>query len=375
MSELMNNQTYKPGEHPDLPPPLLEKGLIAWLRKNLFSSISNTILTLIGVAIIVWTVPPFLNWAVFTASWGGNDPALCKVEGVGACWTFINARLDQFIYGFYPSEERWRINTLFVLFAVGIIYLVWPNLPKKAWAGVFMLVIFPAIAFVLFRGGMFGLVDVTTDKWGGFSLTLVISFVGIVASLPIGILLALGRRSDMPIIRSICIVFIEFWRGVPLITVLFMSSVMFPMFLPEGMSFDKLLRALIAIALFASAYMAEVVRGGLQAVPKGQVEAAQSLGLTYWKAMGFIVLPQALKIVIPGIVNTFIGLFKDTTLVLIIGLYDFLGIIQTASQDPKWLGYNTEGYVFATLVYFCCCYAMSRYSKYLEDKLHTGHKR
>lgn len=368
-------QHYAPGEHPSLPPPSGETGIVSWMRKNLFSSLSNSLFTLLAVALLIYTIPPLFNWAILSASWGGSDPALCKRDGVGACWTFINARLPQFIYGFYPDAERWRINGIFALFFILIAYLVIPNLPKKGWVGGFTLIGLPVIAFVLLNGGFFGLASVPTSQWGGFLLTLVISFIGIVLSLPLGVLLALGRRSEMPIIRSLCVVFIELWRGVPLITVLFMSSVMFPLFLPEGVNFDKLLRALIGIALFASAYMAEVIRGGLQAIPKGQTEAAQSLGLNYWKTMILIILPQALKIVIPGIVNTFIGLFKDTTLVLIIGLFDFLGIIQAASQDPKWLGYHTEGYVFAAVVYWCCCFSMSRYSIYLENKLHTGHKR
>lgn len=369
------DKTYAPGEHPDLPAPLGERGVIHWLKKNLFSSVSNAILTLLTLALIIYTIPPLLDWAIFRASWGGDDPALCQVEGTGACWTFINARLEQFIYGFYPDAEKWRVNILFALFFGLIAYLIIPSLPKKGWVGTFTVIGLPIVSFVLLAGGMFGLVPVPTSNWGGLMLTLVISFVGIVASLPLGILLALGRRSKMPIIKSICIVFIELWRGVPLITVLFMSSVMFPLFLPEGMNFDKLLRALLGIALFSSAYMAEVIRGGLQAIPKGQTEASQSLGLSYPKMMIFIILPQALKVVIPGIVNTFIGLFKDTTLVLIIGLFDFLGIIQSASQDPKWLGYHTEGYVFAAVVYFVFCFGMSRYSMHLENKLHTGHKR
>ncbi len=375
MTDSVNTQVYPPGEHPDLPPPIGERGIIRWLKSNLFSSLSNSIFTLLALALLFYTLPPLIDWAIIRASWGGNDPALCKVEGTGACWTFINARLQQFIYGFYPQAEKWRVNTVFLLSFILLAYLIIPNLPKKGVVGILTLVIIPIVAFVLIGGGYFGLVVVPTSLWGGLMLTLVISFVGIVASLPLGIVLALGRRSNMPIIKSACIVFIELWRGVPLITVLFMSSVMFPLFLPEGWNFDKLLRALIGIALFSSAYMAEVVRGGLQAIPKGQVEAAQSLGLSFWKTTALIVLPQALKIVIPGIVNTFIGLFKDTTLVLIIGLFDFLGIIQAASQDAKWLGHHTEGYVFAAAVYFIFCFSMSRYSMYLENKLHTGHKR
>lgn len=375
MNPSVYTQTYAPGEHPDLPPPSSEHGLIHWLRRHLFSSFSNTFFTVLALAFLAWTLPPLLDWAIFSAAWGGDDPKRCEPKTVGACWTFVNARLGQFIYGFYPEAEKWRANLVFALFFGLIAYLIIPNLPKKGWVGLFTVVGLPIVALILLAGGVFGLPAVPTSSWGGLMLTLVISFIGIVASLPLGILLALGRRSNMPIVKSVCIVFIELWRGVPLITVLFMSSVMFPLFLPEGVNFDKLLRALIGIALFASAYMAEVVRGGLQAIPKGQTEAAQSLALSYPQTMIFIVLPQALKIVIPGIVNTFIGLFKDTTLVLIIGLFDFLGIIQSASQDPKWLGYHTEGYVFAAVVYFIFCFGMSRYSMYLENKLHTGHKR
>ncbi|PID66626.1 MAG: amino acid ABC transporter permease [Gammaproteobacteria bacterium] len=375
MTDSLYTKTYAPGEHPDLPAPLGERGVIYWLRSNLFSSIGNSILTLLGLALLFYTIPPLLDWAIIRASWGGSDPALCKVEGTGACWTFINARLGQFFYGFFPIEERWRITYPTIAMFALIAYIVLPYAPKKGIASLIILFVFPPIAFILLKGGLFGLSVVPTSQWGGMTLTFVISFVAITLSFPLGIVLALGRRSGMPIVKSFCVVFIELVRGVPMITVLFMSSVMFPLFLPEGWNFDKLLRALIGITLFASAYMAEVVRGGLQAIPKGQVEAAQSLGMNYWKTMGFIVLPQALKIVIPGIVNTFIGLFKDTTLVLIIGLFDFLGIIQAASQDPKWLGYHTEGYVFAAVVYFIFCFSMSRYSMYLEHKLHTGHKR
>ncbi len=375
MTDSVYTKTYAVGEHPDLPAPLGERGIIYWLRNNLFSSVGNTILTLLGLALLVYTLPPLIDWAIIRASWGGNAPALCKVEGTGACWTFINARLGQFYYGFYPIDERWRITYPTIAMFVLLGYIIMPYAPKKSIAAFLILIIFPPIAFILLKGGMFGLSEVPTSQWGGMTLTFVIAFVAITLSFPIGIILALGRRSNMPIVKSFCVVFIELVRGVPMITVLFMSSVMFPLFLPEGWNFDKLLRALIGITLFASAYMAEVVRGGLQAIPKGQTEAAQSLGMSYWKITGLIVLPQALKIVIPGIVNTFIGLFKDTTLVLIIGLFDFLGIIQAASQDAKWLGYHTEGYVFAALIYFIFCFAMSRYSMYLENKLHTGHKR
>lgn len=374
MNQSVYTKTYAAGEHPDLPPPAGQRGVIHWLKSHLFSSLSHSILTLLALLLLFYTLPPLIDWAIISASWGGNDPALCKVEGSGACWTFINARLGQFIYGFYPIEQRWRVTVpTLTLFAL-IFYIALPQTPKKGIAALLTLFIFPPIAFILLKGGWFGLSEVSTAQWGGMTLTFIIAFVAITLSFPLGIMLALGRRSQMPIIKSFCIVFIELIRGVPLITVLFMSSVMFPLFLPEGWNFDKLLRALIGITLFSSAYMAEVIRGGLQAIPQGQTEAAQSLGMTYWKTTIFIVLPQALKIVIPGIVNTFIGLFKDTTLVLIIGLFDFLGIIQAASQDAKWLGYHTEGYVFAAVVYFIFCFGMSRYSIHLENKLHTGHQ-
>ncbi|MDF4797489.1 amino acid ABC transporter permease, partial [Vibrio parahaemolyticus] len=231
------------------------------------------------------------------------------------------------------------------------------------------------IVAALLYGGVFGLEVVETHKWGGLLVTLIIALVGIVVSLPIGVILALGRRSNMPIIRSLCTVYIEVWRGVPLITVLFMASVMLPLFMSEGSETDKLIRALIGVVMFSAAYMAEVVRGGLQAIPKGQYEAADALGLSYWKKTGLIILPQALKITIPSIVNTFIGLFKDTSLVLIIGMFDVLGIGQAANTDPEWLGFATESYVFVALVFWVFCFGMSRYSIWLEHKLHTGHKR
>lgn len=375
MSKSLYTETYMPGEHPDLPAPLTERGIIYWLKSNLFSSVSNTLLTLLSVALLIYSIPPIVDWGIIRASWGGVDPALCKVENTGACWTFINARLGQFVYGLYPIAERWRLTLLMIVMFSLLIYVTLPKAPKKYVVSLVLLFIFPPIAFILLTGGSFGLVTVPTSQWGGMTLTFVVAFVAITLSFPIGIILALGRRSNMPVAKSFCVIFIELVRGVPLITVLFMSSVMFPLFLPEEWNFDKLLRVLIAITLFASAYMAEVIRGGLQAIPKGQIEAAQSLSMGYWKTTGLIVLPQALKIVIPGIVNTFIGLFKDTTLVLIIGLFDFLGMIKVASQNGEWLGYHTEGYVFAAVVYFIFCFSMSRYSMYLEHKLHTGHKR
>lgn len=358
---------------PSLPPPRLSVGVIGWLRANLFSNWFNTLLTLLAIYLVWLIVPPLLQWAVFQADWTGTTRADCTSEG--ACWVFIKQRFDQFMYGFYPEELRWRVDLTVWLVVIGAAPLFVPMMPRKALYGLVFLVAYPLLAFWLLHGGFLGLSEVETSQWGGLMLTLVIAAVGIAGALPLGILLALGRRSKMPAIRVICVTFIEFWRGVPLITVLFMSSVMLPLFLPEGLSIDKLLRALIGVILFQSAYIAEVVRGGLQAIPKGQYEAAAAMGLGYWRMMGLVILPQALKLVIPGIVNTFIALFKDTSLVIIIGLFDLLNSIKQATTDPAWLGMATEGYVFAALVFWIFCFGMSRYSMRLERKLDTGHKR
>ena len=358
---------------PSLPPPRLSVGVIGWLRSNLFSNWFNTLLTLLAIYLVWLIVPPLLQWAVFQADWTGTTRADCTSEG--ACWVFIKQRFDQFMYGFYPEELRWRVDLTVWLVVIGAAPLFVPMMPRKALYGLVFLVAYPLLAFWLLHGGFLGLSEVETSQWGGLMLTLVIAAVGIAGALPLGILLALGRRSKMPAIRVICVTFIEFWRGVPLITVLFMSSVMLPLFLPEGLSFDKLLRALIGVILFQSAYIAEVVRGGLQAIPKGQYEAAAAMGLGYWRMMGLVILPQALKLVIPGIVNTFIALFKDTSLVIIIGLFDLLNSVKQAAADPAWLGMATEGYVFAALVFWIFCFGMSRYSMHLERKLDTGHKR
>ncbi len=291
----------------------------------------------------------------------------------GACWTVIKARINFFIFAFYPESEQWRpiLTGLLLMIALAPLLFKVPYQKHMLW----FTWAYPIIAFFLLTGAEPVLPVVSTNLWGGFLVTMVTGVTGIAASLPIGIVLALGRRSRMPIVRVLCIIFIECIRGVPLITLLFMASSMLQLFLPPGIEFDYLLRALIVVALFASAYMAEVIRGGLQAIPKGQYEAAQALGLSYWKSMRLIILPQALKITIPPIVNTFIGLFKDTTLLMVIGIYDFLGAAQAAVTDAKWKGLAHEIYAFCALIYFICCFSMSRYSIYLEKKLHTGHKR
>ncbi|MFW3614884.1 amino acid ABC transporter permease [Billgrantia antri] len=355
------------------PAPKSTVGPLAWLRTNLFSGPVNSVFTLLGLYLLYLLLTPTIQWAFINADWIGTSRDDCSREG--ACWVFVSARFTQFIYGLYPRGEIWRVDVTFVTFAALIAWLAIPRLPFKRWVALAVLVVFPLFAYFMLYGGFFGLRVVETHRWGGLMLTLVLAVVGMVGALPIGILLALGRRSQMPIVKSFCVVFIEFWRGVPLITVLFMASVMLPLFMPTGVSVDRLIRAFIGITLFQSAYMAEVIRGGLQAIPRGQEEAAAALGMSYWMRMGLIVLPQALKMMIPGIVNTFISLFKDTTLVMIIGLFDLLGIVQAALSDSRWLGFSLEGYVFAAFMFWIFCFSMSRYSQYLERKLHTGHKR
>lgn len=361
---------FKPS--PSLPPPQNSVGAVAWIRKNFFSSPLNIALTIISLYILYLLVPPMVQWVFIDATWSGTSKADCTAGG--ACWAFIAVYFDQFMYGLYPEAEYWRVNTALVLLIALVAMFAIKAVNKAMLAGVIIL-IYPVVAYFLFAGGVFGLAVVETANWGGLFLTTLLGVVGIVASFPLGIVLALGRRSNMPIVKSVCVVFIETIRAVPLITILFMASVMIPLFLPDGMNFNKLLRVVIGITLFSAAYMAEVIRGGLQAIPKGQYEAADAMGLTYWQSMILVILPQALKLVIPGIVNTFIGLFKDTTLVYIVGMFDLLGRIQAANHDANWLGTTTEGYAFAGFVYWVICFGMSRYSMAVERKLDTGHKR
>ena len=484
---------------PKLSPPPNMVGWRGWIMANLLSDWKNSLLTIVAGLFLYWVLSGVLSWAVFRAVWTGVDREACAVQDAGACWPFAQAKFLQWIYGFYPIDQRWRVNIVFFVGAAALVPLLMPSLPYKTWNALFMLAVFPLIALILltggnfslsysaflsvtgllaivaaflplsvfgiedgikkaklglifvglgvlvwlsafvvdfgsvetpfggfslgklasllfqFAGGLFGIVQlfntqshaaksalggllvaavisffimfllkldfgleyVETSQWGGLLVTLVVAITGIVASLPLGILVALGRRSNMPIVKYFSVGFIEVWRGVPLITVLFMASVMLPLFLPPGTNFDKLTRALIVTAIFSSAYMAEVVRGGLQAIPKGQFEAAQSLGLPYWNMMNLIVLPQALKIVIPGIVNSFISLFKDTTLVTVIGLFDLLNIISAGSADAKWASPQTgnTGYFTAALMFWIFCFGMSRYSQFVERRLNTGHKR
>ena len=343
--------------------------LLDKLNKNINSSNFNAFLTLLILFIIIKAISPLMNWLILEANFEGSSKDDCT--GNGACWVFIKVWFNRLMYGLYPDVEQWRVNSAFILlFAlVGIAFFV-PQKVKKYFI-IFLLFVYPFIGIKLLSGGSFGLVYVETAAWGGLSLTFIISAFAILFCFPIGVILALGRRSSLPAIRYISIGFIELWRGVPLITVLFMAAVMFPMFLPDGTFIDKLIRVLIAITLFEAAYMAEVVRGGLQALPKGQYEAAKSLGMGYWRMNALIILPQALKLVIPGIANTLLALVKDTPLIFVVGLMELAGMIGLAKTNPKWLGMAMEGYVFAGLVFWVICYAMSRYSQNLEKKLST----
>ncbi len=456
-----------------LAPPKPSRSPWRWARENLFFSAWGTLATLSLALLLAWALPPLVKWALLDAVWSGATRDVCLTPegtvGGGACWVFVKVRFGQLMYGFYPLEQRWRVDAAALTLALGLavvlplraatqraaalagvvigglgagwlggpelgavaaLFLAGPLLltrdlsalrrlsavarvllvvglsvlaavvggvafgtPKAfgwvvlvlaaglfGWrfdslraAGLYLLgLVFPVLAQALLSGGAYGLRYVPTEQWGGLFLTLTIALTGMAASLPLGILLALGRRSALPVLRLTCIGFIEFIRGVPMITVLFLASVMLPLFLPEGVGVDKLLRALIGVALFSAAYMAEVVRGGLQALDPGQREAAESLGLGRVQTMGLVILPQALRVVIPGIVNTFIGLLKDTSLVAVIGLLDLIGIIKTATSDPNWLGFAAEGYTFVGLVFWVLCFSMARYSLRLERTLRNG---
>jgi general L-amino acid transport system permease protein len=436
------------------PPPPAQGSSLSRLAASLFATPLNFVLTVLSVGVILLVVPPFLNFMVFDATWHGTSRADC-LPNAGACWPFVKAKLGQFVYGFYPIDERWRPNLAFALGAVLLTPLLIPSAPFKRLNSILFFGIYPVVAFVLLTGGNldlrnfligrlidwqagfglalglrwifwvdfvasaivlttlallgatllgaslrsalsscftlfaclgavllavdldFGLRSVQTGVWGGFLVTMVVAVTGIVVSLPLGILLALGRRSELPVVRFLSIVFIEFWRGVPVVTVLFFATYMLPLFLPAGVNIDNLLRALIGVALFSAAYMAEVVRGGLQSIPRGQYEAANALGLGYWRTMSAVILPQALGLVVPGIVNNFIGLFKDTTLVLIVAIFDLLGQLRASFSDPNWATPVTlyTGFAFAGIVYFICCFAMSRYALFVERRVSIAGRR
>jgi general L-amino acid transport system permease protein len=361
---------YEPGQHPDLPPPAGSVGAVGWLRRNLFSSPFNSALTIFAVVLLYELLTGIADWFFFDAVVDAGSRVDCRKLGGGACWAVIITRADQFTFGFYPHEERWRTVLAFFLMFIALAPLLFDKTPMRRQLIWFSLA-YPFIAGWLIYGGL-GLRIVDSQSYGGFMLTLIIGVTGIVASLPIGVLLALGRQSRLFSIRIICVSLIEFLRGVPLITLLFVASTMLNYFLPPGTSFNLLVRVLIMVTLFASAYIAEVVRGGLQAIPRGQYEAADAAGLTYWKKTTKIILPQALRIVIPALMNDIIRAFKNTTFVSIIGLFDVLGATATALEDPLWVLYAPEAYMFIFVLYFCFCFSMSKYSEHVENDLTKG---
>lgn len=367
---------------PPLPPPARMGGALGWLRENLLSTPFNIALTIIIVLLLSWAIPELVKFLIIDAVWTGTDREACHaaVQGreLGACWPFVWERLPYFIYGSYPIPQRWRVDVFFLMLAIGVAWLLWLGAPRRDLSIVYGFIVLPIASFILLHGfEAIGLPVVDTVLWGGVLVTLVVASVGIAVSLPFGIALALGRRSRMPAVRLFSTLFIEFVRGVPLVTVLFMASVMLPLFVPDRLEPDKLLRALIGIALFASAYMAEVVRAGLQAIPKGQFEGAMAVGLNYGQRMRLIILPQALRITIPNIVNNYIALFKDTTLVFIVGIFDLLRTIEVARIDPKWATpvTSTTGYAVAAMFYLVFCYGMSRYARAVEARLAKSEKR
>ncbi|WP_460873329.1 amino acid ABC transporter permease [Paralcaligenes ginsengisoli] len=355
-----------------LPPPDAHRGVWAWCRNRLFSSPLNTVLTVLLVWLLLMFVPGLVDWALVNANYTAGSAQECRAA-TGACWAFIVEKHRLILFGTYPYDEQWRP----LLATVILIAVIVCSCMRRFWRpalGAIWAVALAAVA-VLMWGGVLGLAPVEDSRWGGLPLTLILSTFGIAFAFPLGLLLALGRRSRMPAVKALCVVYIELIRGVPLISLLFMSSVMLPLFLPEGVNIDKLLRAQIAIILFAAAYIAETVRGGLQAIPKGQYEGADSLGLSYWQQMRKIILPQALKIVIPPLVSIFISLFKDTSLVVVIGIFDLTQAAKAALADAAWRGFDIETYLFIALIYFAFCFSISRYSRSLERSLQAGNQR
>jgi general L-amino acid transport system permease protein len=363
-------------------PPSGVSGPWAWARRNLFGSWLSTAVTLVLGYLILRFVISFVSWAFVHAIWsvpynaqGVADTGACQLaKGVGACWAIVADKYRLILFGRYPYQEQWRpaicVALFIMLYVVSAIRWFWRKELALIWIATLVVI------GILMWGGVFGMPLVTEDFWGGLPLTLILATFGLAFGFPLGVLVALGRRStSMPAVKVICVIYVELIRGVPLIAVLFMASVMFPLFMPEGVNIDKLLRAQIAVILFSGAYLAEVVRGGLQALPKGQAEAADALGLSYWKKTGFIILPQALRLVIPPLVNTFIGFFKDTSLVLIVGLFDLLAMGKVALTDPPWQSFSTEVYLMLAVIYIAFCLAMSKYSRGLERELSRAHRR
>jgi general L-amino acid transport system permease protein len=356
---------------------MLSSGAIAWARANLFSSIGSTLATVGCVALVAYLLPQLAAWAATRAVWSARDGAACRQYQDGACWAFVIAKWDYLRFGSYPVAERWRVDLVEAVGALLIGWLLWTHAPRRAWGALLFFVVYPILALIFLRGSsLLGLPIVDTLLWGGIFVSLLTAVIGIVFSLPLGVLLALGRRSTLPVVRLASVVFIEFVRGVPFITILFMANNLLPLFLPEGWAPDRLLRPLAGIVIFSAAYMAEEVRGGLQSLGKGQYEGAMALGLNYPLMMALVILPQALTLVIPGIVNNFVGLFMDTTLVSVVGVTDFLEAMNNAIKDPVWAGPTimVTGYVVAGIFYFCFCYGMARYSAHVERILAEARK-
>jgi general L-amino acid transport system permease protein len=367
----MSAQTFQPIA--PRPAPVRTEGFVAWVRLNLFRDVPTSLMTIIVVAALLATIPPLLGWALFRASWLPNFDA-CRVDGVGACWGVVAEKYRIILFGRYPFEEQWRplvaTGLLLALLIASCMRAFW-----KPWLALLWLVVLAAF-FALMYGNTMGLSKVETDRWGGLPLTILLASLSMTLAFPIAMVVALGRRSKLPAIRTFCTIYVELIRGVPLISVLFMASFMFPLFMPQGLSIDVLIRVLVGITLFAAAYMAEVIRGGLQAIPKGQLEAAATLGLSYWQTQRKIVLPQALAMVVPSIMNNFISLFKDTSLVTIVSLYELTGALSLAlNSDANWRPFKIEGYLFIAIIYFIFCFSMSRYSVWIEKQVNKGKAR
>ncbi len=355
------------------PAPMQSRGLAGWLRTNLFADWKTSLSTVLIAALLLWYVPQLLNWGLLQAVWRPDSDA-CRADSVGACWGVVAEKYRLIIFGRYPFEEQWRPLVATALMVAMLVASCTPIFWRRWLVVVWALVL--ASFFALMYGNVLGLTKVETDRWGGLPLTILLASLSIVMAFPLALVVALGRRSSLPAIRSVCTIYVELVRGVPLISVLFMASFMFPLFMPQGVTIDVLIRVLAGITLFAAAYLAEVIRGGLQAIPKGQVEAAATLGLSYWQTQRKIVLPQALAIVVPGIMNSFIAIFKDTSLVTIVSLYELTGSLGLAlNSDADWRPYKIEGYLFIALIYFAFCFSMSRYSLWVEKQANKGRQR
>ncbi len=360
----MTNQNHQK-QASTIKPPVTSVGLIGWMKSNLFNGYFNSILTIVIFYFFWKTIPPLIEWAFIDSLWFSTSSE-CHDAG-GACWSVVSSNIRFILFGFYPHDQQFRPLLAMIILVSLLFYSQNRNHWKKPLLYTWIVSFF--IMGLLLKGGLFGLSVVESSKWGGLPLTLLLSVFGLTAAYPLGVALALGRQSTLPAIKTLCVTYIELIRGVPLISLLFMASVVFPLFMPEGVTVDKILRAQVAIILFTAAYIAEVVRGGLQGMPKGQYEAAEALGLNYYQTMRLIILPQALKIVIPPSVSVVISAFKDTSLVVLIALYDLLKTTQSTLTDPEWMGFSAEAYIFIALIYFVCCFFMSNYSRRLEVEL------